>query len=183
MRGMTAPASPAASGYVRDAMSRPAAAVGLSGRLADAAGPRVASAPARWTGQLASEWSLQSFLELGALDGAVPSARLHARHVLSEWGLGALADDAEVVVSELVTNAVQASRAMTHAAIRLWLATDRLQVVISVWDASPEPPTRIDAADDAENGRGLLLVEALSSNGTGSPPNPAARRPTAITAR
>ena len=30
---------------------------------------------------------------------------------------------------------------IAHAAIRLWLATDRLQVVISVWDASPEPPS------------------------------------------
>jgi anti-sigma regulatory factor (Ser/Thr protein kinase) len=172
MFGMTAPASPAASGYVRDGISRPAAAVGLSGRLADPAGLRVASPSAQWAGQLASERPLQSFLELGALDGAVPSARLHARHVLSEWGLGALADDAEVVVSELVTNAVQASRAMTHAAIRLWLATDRLQVVISVWDASPEPPTPIDAADDAENGRGLLLVEALSKQWDWFPAEP-----------
>jgi anti-sigma regulatory factor (Ser/Thr protein kinase) len=129
-------------------------------------------APARWAGQLASEWPLQSFLELGALDGAVPSARLHARHLLSEWGLGALADDAEAVVSELVTNAVQASRAMTHAAIRLWLATDRLQAVICVWDANPQPPARIDAADDAESGRGLLLVEALSKQWDWFPAEP-----------
>jgi anti-sigma regulatory factor (Ser/Thr protein kinase) len=162
MRGMTAPASPAASGYVRGFISPPAAAADPSGRLTDAAGLRVPSAPARWPGQLVSEWPLQSFLELGALDGATPSARLHARHVMWEWGLGELTDDAEVVVSELVTNAVRASRAMKHAAIRLWLATDRLQVVICVWDASPQPPIRIDADDDAENGRGLLLVEALS---------------------
>jgi anti-sigma regulatory factor (Ser/Thr protein kinase) len=177
MRGMTAPASPVASGYVLGAISRPAAADGLGSRLADAAGFRFPSALARWAGDRASEWPRQSFLELGALDGAVPSARLHARHVLWEWGLVALAEDAEVVVSELVTNAVQASRAMTHAAIRLWLAADQLQAVICVWDASPQPPTRIDAADDAENGRGLLLVEVLSKQWgwfpaePGSPPD------------
>jgi hypothetical protein len=44
--------------------------------------------------------------------------------------------------------------------------------VISVWDASPEPPTRIDAADDAENGRGLLLVEALSKQWDWFPAEP-----------
>jgi anti-sigma regulatory factor (Ser/Thr protein kinase) len=151
MAGMTPPASPTASGYVRGAASLPAAADGLRGRPAD-----------RLAGHLASEWPLHSHIELGALDGAVPSARLHARHVVWEWGLRALADDAEVVVSELVTNAIQASRAVTHAAIRLWLAADRMQVVICVWDASPQPPVRMDAADDAENGRGLVLVEALS---------------------
>jgi serine/threonine-protein kinase RsbW len=83
--------------------------------------------------------------------------------VLREWGgLAARTDDAELVVSELVTNGVQASRAMTHATIRLWLASDQVQVVICVWDASPQPPVRMDAAEDAENGRGLLLVEAVS---------------------
>jgi hypothetical protein len=54
---------------------------------------------AQWAERLAGEWPLHSFLELGALDGAVPSARLHARHILREWGQAALADDAELVVS------------------------------------------------------------------------------------
>ncbi len=95
--------------------------------------------------------------------------------MLREWGLAAQADDGELVVSELVTNGVQASRAMTHAAIRLWLVSDRAQVVICVWDASPQPPVRMDAAEDAEHGRGLLLVEAVSKQwgwfpaGPGSP--------------
>ena len=30
------------------------------------------------------------------------------------------------------------------------------------WDADPRPPVRVDAGGDAESGRGLLLVEALS---------------------
>jgi anti-sigma regulatory factor (Ser/Thr protein kinase) len=156
---MTTPMWPAATWYDRDGVPGPAAAGGPADRLAETAGPLFA---AHWAGGPASEWPLHTFLELGALDGAVPSARLHTRHVLREWDLAALGDGAELVVSELVTNGVQASRAMTHATIRLWLTSDRTQIVICVWDASPQPPVRMDAADDAEHGRGLLLVETVS---------------------
>jgi anti-sigma regulatory factor (Ser/Thr protein kinase) len=159
---MTIPVWSAATRYVRRVEPFLPSVEGLDGRLADAAGPRVPPFAARWAERPANDWPLHSFLELGALNGAVPSARLHARHVLREWGLAALGDDAELVVSELVTNGVQASRAMTHAAIRLWLASDRAQVVVCVWDASQQPPVRMDAAEDAEHGRGLLLVEAVS---------------------
>ena len=55
-------------------------------------------------------WPLQDFLELGALVSAVPCARLHARQVLWEWGIGNLGDSAELLVTELITNAVRASR-------------------------------------------------------------------------
>jgi hypothetical protein len=34
---------------------------------------------------MADQWPLQSFLELGSLPGAVPCARLHVRHLLWEW--------------------------------------------------------------------------------------------------
>jgi len=112
---------------------------------------------------MTDQWPLQSFLEFGALPSAVPCARLHARQVLWEWGLSAQADSTELVVSELVTNAVQASRAMEQAApVRVWLLADKAQIVILVWDASPHPPVRTESSDDAENGRGLLLVEAIS---------------------
>jgi anti-sigma regulatory factor (Ser/Thr protein kinase) len=67
------------------------------------------------------------------------------------------------VVSELVTNGVRASRAMGRDAVRMWLVSDLRQVVVFVWDASPQPPAQAaDPGADAENGRGLLLVEALS---------------------
>ena len=56
-------------------------------------------------GSTLSEWPLTSNLELGALASAVPCARLHARLVLLEWGLAHIADDAELIVSELTTNA------------------------------------------------------------------------------
>ena len=55
-------------------------------------------------------------LELGAFPGAVPCARLHARQMLWEWRLTGLSDIAELLISELVTNAVQIScaDAQTH---------------------------------------------------------------------
>ena len=48
----------------------------------------------------AASWPLRSCLELGALPSAVPCARLHAKQVLWEWGLRALADDAALLVSD-----------------------------------------------------------------------------------
>ncbi len=53
----------------------------------------------------------RSSLLLGALPSAVPCARLHTRQVLWEWGLSEIAGIAELLLSELVTNAVQAARA------------------------------------------------------------------------
>jgi anti-sigma regulatory factor (Ser/Thr protein kinase) len=108
-------------------------------------------------------WPLQDFLELGALAGAVPCARLHARQVLREWGLTNLGESTELLVSELITNAVKASRAVTQAsAVRLWLMSDLARILILVWDTSPQPPVRVNATGGAENGRGLILVEAVS---------------------
>ena len=108
-------------------------------------------------------WPLQDFLELGALVSAVPCARLHARQVLWEWGIGNLGDSAELLVTELITNAVTASRETGRdSAVRLWLLSDSAQILILVWDASPRPPVLTDASDEAEHGRGLMLVDAVS---------------------
>lgn len=108
-------------------------------------------------------WPLQDFLELGALASAVPCARLHARQVLWEWGLARLGESSGLLVTELITNAVKASRAVTPGSpVRLWLMSDLARVLILVWDASPQPPLRINASGEAENGRGLILVEAIS---------------------
>jgi anti-sigma regulatory factor (Ser/Thr protein kinase) len=109
-------------------------------------------------------WPMRSFLELGALPSAVPCARLHTRHLLWEWQLTDLADSAELVVSEIITNAIQVSRAdARNSPVRLWLLADRAQLLILVWDASRRSPVRMSTSGDAENGRGLLLVETLSA--------------------
>lgn len=112
---------------------------------------------------IVEKWPLRSFLELGALAGAVPSARLHTRLVTREWHLAALGETTELLVSELMTNAVAASQSLDEALpVRLWLLSDGARVLILVWDADPRQPVRIDAGAEAESGRGLLLVETLS---------------------
>ena len=107
-------------------------------------------------------WPLQSFLELGALPSAVPCARLHTRHVLWDWGVPGLIDSTELLVSEIITNAVHISREMDLPAVRLWLLCDRARVVVLAWDPSPLPPLPVTPDEDTENGRGLLLVDAIS---------------------
>ena len=107
-------------------------------------------------------WPFRSHLELGALDSAVPCARLHARQVVREWGMPDLADTAELLVSELMTNAIRASAGILSPAVALWLFSDGRCVAIQVWDGSSEMPLRRDADADSESGWGLLLVESLS---------------------
>jgi hypothetical protein len=41
---------------------------------------------------MAGHWPVRDYLELGALPGAVPCARLHARSILWEWELTPLAE-------------------------------------------------------------------------------------------
>jgi hypothetical protein len=55
------------------------------------AGMRIPPFTARQGCSADGGWPLQDFLELGALAGAVPCARLHSREVLREWGMVALA--------------------------------------------------------------------------------------------
>jgi anti-sigma regulatory factor (Ser/Thr protein kinase) len=113
--------------------------------------------------RMAEDWPLRSHLELGAFPGAVPCARLHAKQVLWEWGLAELIESAELLVSELATNALKASQALGSAAtIHLWLLSDKTRALILVWDRNPRPPVRSDATDEDEGGRGLLLVESVS---------------------
>ncbi len=101
----------------------------------------------------------------GALPTAVPCTRLHAKQLLWEWGITELSESVELVVSELTTNAIAASRSLDWICpVRLWLLSDTRQVLILVWDAHPDPPVRIDPERDAERGRGLMLnlVDAIS---------------------
>jgi anti-sigma regulatory factor (Ser/Thr protein kinase) len=109
-------------------------------------------------------WPLHSHLELTGFPGTVPRARHHARRVLADWDLGALGEPAELVVSELVTNAIRACPAAgAHSQVRLRLASDRARVLIEVQDGSPQPPVPADATAEDENGHGLCLVEAMSA--------------------
>lgn len=130
---------------------------------ARASRPPVPVPPPGRPAAFAGDWPLGDAIEVGPLPSAVPSARRHVRQVLREWGLARLAEDAELLVSELVTNAVAALRSAGQMSpARLWLLADRTRVLILVWDAIARPPVPGDAGRDAEGGRGLLLVDAIS---------------------
>lgn len=84
-------------------------------------------------------------------------ARRFARRALARWGLEELEDSLELLVSEVVTNAVRyAERPVT---LRL-LRTDVLRC--EVGDDSPQLPRQRRARDDDEGGRGLFLVNRMA---------------------
>jgi anti-sigma regulatory factor (Ser/Thr protein kinase) len=118
-------------------------------------------------------WPMSSSLPpLGALLSAPGSARAYARDVLACWQLSALSDLCETIVSELVTNALQASTAPTGGLIyinghmpliRVCLMSDKSQVVIECHDEALGQPEPKDVDPwTAESGRGLALVHELT---------------------
>ena len=104
----------------------------------------------------------RAFLDLGTVLTAPGCARAWTREILWEWGLADLADTADIVVSELVTNALKASRALGRPAIRLILSLDQGELAILVRDDHPGAPQARHPGEDDESGRGLLLAQALS---------------------
>lgn len=87
-------------------------------------------------------------------------ARALARSALASWGLAHLLDDVELVISELVTNA---SRLGTPVAVLVSLRPADDEIEIAVWDDGPGLPEPGAPDEEAEAGRGLLLVEARSN--------------------
>ena len=122
--------------------------------------------------------SCQDYMELAADPAAVPAARLRLRADLSEWALGIPADDAELVVTEIVTNAVTATQAIRWPAsrppVRLWARGDIGLLVILVWDAVLQVPQPTMPGIGDEAGRGLLLIDAFSRWGYYHPPGDSA---------
>jgi anti-sigma regulatory factor (Ser/Thr protein kinase) len=103
-------------------------------------------------------------LELGAVVTAPACARAWTREIIGEWRLTGVVHEAELVVSELITNSMNASRSLdVRPVIGLRLTYDRGELVILVRDHCPgAPQVRHPGVEDAD-GRGLLLVEALSA--------------------
>ncbi|MGW0548638.1 SpoIIE family protein phosphatase [Streptomyces altiplanensis] len=89
---------------------------------------------------------------------SVGRARELARAQLVSWGLEDLVDTTELLVSELVTNALRYG----EGEIRVRLLLDRT-LVCEVWDAGLVQPRRRRARDTDEGGRGLQLVDLLSA--------------------
>jgi anti-sigma regulatory factor (Ser/Thr protein kinase) len=93
------------------------------------------------------------------------------RELLQEWSLPALADDAALVVSELVTNALRSPRenAGSTCMARLWLSANPASLAILVCDGTSSAPRRPKSGPDDESGRGLVIVDALSARWGWSP--------------
>lgn len=94
-------------------------------------------------------------------DASAPdSARRATREALRTWRLLALLDDVVLAVSELVTNALVHGR----PSISLELRRDPGQLSVHVHDGKPASAMTGSTTDDAESGRGLTIVRALSDN-------------------
>jgi len=104
----------------------------------------------------------RAYLDLGAVLTAPRCARAWTREILWEWSAADLADAAELVASELVTNSVNASAGLDKAAIRLVLTLGQGELAILVRDDHPGVPMAAQPGADNESGRGLLIVEHLS---------------------
>ena len=125
------------------------------------------------TTRLRNAWPMASELPPLAPLPSVPAiARAHLGVTCLGWRLGGLAKDGEAVVSELATNAIQASIGpdgnpryldggqMPLVLLRLF--SDGITLLVEVWDQAPGVPFVGEASVDAESGRGLFLVVALA---------------------
>jgi anti-sigma regulatory factor (Ser/Thr protein kinase) len=123
----------------------------------------------------------RSSLELAVALSAVARARHWTANVLSPAGSAKAAipreqeliDNIVLLVSELVTNAIQAagSTGSGGSRARVWLAIERSaeRVRIEVHDSASVPIPRqsrtgCPADDDEESGRGLAVIAALASD-------------------
>jgi anti-sigma regulatory factor (Ser/Thr protein kinase) len=84
-----------------------------------------------------------------------------------EWGLAHLADTAELLASEIVSNAVQASGQLKipdPPVARVTVNADRESVLIRVWDGSDGMPIRQQAGPSDDGGRRLTIIDALGTD-------------------
>ena len=97
---------------------------------------------------------------------SVPIARRRVRAALGLHGLGDFAEDAEIITSELVANAVQHACQDGTKTIGVILTHARTPaaVTVAVSDSSPQLPVRRDRPAGGEQGRGLQIIEALSAH-------------------
>jgi anti-anti-sigma regulatory factor/anti-sigma regulatory factor (Ser/Thr protein kinase) len=106
--------------------------------------------------------------QLPPAPGSVTVARSVVAEACGAWRLERLVDDAELVVTELVSNAVRHA----YGDIELVVTVTDLFLHVSVRDGSPTVPRRgLPDPETGEGGRGLLLLDAVAS-GWGSRPLP-----------
>ncbi len=118
------------------------------------------------TRRAGERWSV---LELEPVLDGPRWARRFTETVLHAWRLSpAVIETAELLVSELVTNAITATAALpaySHLRMPLISLTLRFSpdwLVIEAFDHNPDLPVMMGPDLDSDSGRGLLLVQALS---------------------
>ena len=105
------------------------------------------------------EWGPVASLELPPDHTAAARARHFVAATLREWGCDNAVVDAELLVSELVTNAVLHARSQATVSVE----RDGHGVLrVAVCDASPAPPRLRDYGPDSVTGRGMLLVDRIA---------------------
>ncbi len=132
----------------------------------DDAMPRLLPVPSAWW-----ETPAVTTRALSARPEEARTARRFARELLTCWGLDALADDAEMIVDELVVNAVlhgtrtgltRGNPGSGLTVLRLCMLRRAGEVMIAVVDPGNEAPAPRQPDWGGENGRGLQIVGALS---------------------
>ena len=125
--------------------------------------PRLLPVPSAWW-----ETPAVTTRALSARPEEARTARRFVRELLTCWGLEALADDAEMIVDELVVNAVlhgtRATLSRTNSAgvLRLCMLRRAGEVMLAVVDPGNETPMPRQPDWGGESGRGLQIVGALS---------------------
>ncbi|MDT0268711.1 ATP-binding protein [Streptomyces sp. DSM 44915] len=133
----------------------------MSAEKGSAMVPLATAAPRRPTYPTPTARGESSF-RLPAELRAAGQARRRVRVALAAWGVPTpAAEAAELVVSELVANAVRHTASGTvHC--RLWDTGSRLGVEVTDEHAGPHRPRQRAAQAQDEGGRGLALVDAVS---------------------
>ncbi|MFF4619998.1 ATP-binding protein [Nonomuraea jabiensis] len=96
---------------------------------------------------------------------SVRTARQLTRDKLADWGFDDQIEVAELLVSELVANAL----GHAHGQVHLGLSAENGLLRCEVEDGNPQLPTMRTVDLDAERGRGLFLVDMLSGSWGGTP--------------
>ena len=98
---------------------------------------------------------------------AAGAARLHVTEFLSGRDLPpGVIDDARLVVSELVANAVQHGRPSSDGFLNLAWELESRNLVLSVEDGGNQPVLPREPDPESVNGRGLHIVDSLTASWT-----------------
>lgn len=110
--------------------------------------------------RIGSQTPNAAVIELAPRLQSAEAARRFVHDRCEDWGCSEVTDVATLIVSELVTNAIV--HAATPAELRAQWSNGVLRLEV-IDNAEGNPPDPRIAAPDDEGGRGLLLVDALST--------------------